>query len=385
MPKSLPFVHKLVKNLDRIDRDSLERHLRELLDSHKTLENILHEIHEGVLVAQKNGDILFANSPALSWLGLNFSQNQKTNIKQIADSRVGEFLERNIPHLTQRLTGDFHILSPREMDVRIFLYPMEDKKEILILVLNLQTEKSKSSRKAADSSIEGLLSLAAGIAHEIGNPLNSIAIHLALLQKEIKNLPDNKKTNFEKALSVLQAETGRLDRIVRNFLKAARKPPLRFRHENLNQILKAAIEFMSPELSENNVRIQIKTDDNIPPFLMDRERLHQAFINLIKNAMQAMPKGGRLLIRTSLKDKIAAVVIKDEGQGISEKDLPHIFEAYYTTKTEGSGLGLMTVWKTVAEHAGHIEVSSQPGSGSTFTLLLPLREPKLQLTLAKGK
>lgn len=385
MPKSLPFVHKLVKNLDRIDRDSLERHLRELVDSHKTLENILHEIHEGVLVVHKNGEIHFANSAAQSWLGVNFSPNQKTNIKQIADSRVGEFLERNIPHLAQRLTGDFHILSPREMDVRIFLYPMEDKKEILALVLNLQTEKSKSNRKAADSSIEGLLSLAAGIAHEIGNPLNSIAIHLALLQKEIKNLPDNKKTNFEKALSVLQTETGRLDRIVRNFLKAARKPPLRFRHENLNQILKAAIEFMSPELSENNVRIQIKTDDTIPPFLMDRERLHQAFINLIKNAMQAMPKGGRLLIRTSLKDKIAAVVLKDEGQGISEKDLPHIFEAYYTTKTEGSGLGLMTVWKTVAEHAGHIEVASQPGSGSTFTLLLPLREPKLQLTLSKAK
>lgn len=383
MPKSLPFVHKLVKNLDRVDRDSLQRHLHELAESHKTLENILHEIHEGVLVVSKSGEILFANSPAESWLGFNAAQ--KVCIKHLSDSRVAEFLERNIPNLAQRLTGDFHLLSPREMDVRIFLYPMEDKKEVLVLVLNLQTEKSKSNKKTADSSVEGLLSLAAGIAHEIGNPLNSIGIHLAILQKEIKKLAGEKKEGFEKALSVLQSETGRLDRIVRNFLKAARKPPLRFRHENLNQILKAAIEFMSPELAENNVRMQIKTDENIPAFLMDRERLHQAFINLIKNAMEAMPKGGRLLIRTTLKDKIAVVMFKDEGQGISEKDLPHIFEAYYTTKSEGSGLGLMTVWKTVDEHGGHIEVASQPGEGTTFTLLLPLREPKLQLTHTRGK
>lgn len=385
MPKSLPFVHKLVKNLDRIDRDSLEKHLCELADSHKTLENILEEIHEGVLVSSKSGEILYANSAAQTWLGLNFPKTGKTLIKQIEDSRVAEFLERNIPHLTQRLTGDFHILSPKDMDVRIFLYPMEDKKEVLALILNLQTEKNRAGKKTADTSVEGLLSLAAGIAHEIGNPLNSIAIHLALLQKELRNLPENKKANFEKALAVVQAETSRLDRIVRNFLKAVRKPPLRFRHESLNQILKSAIEFMSPELAENKIKIQIKTDENIPPFLMDRERLHQAFINLIKNAMEAMPKGGSLLIRTTLKDKVAILVFKDEGQGISEKDLPHIFEAYYTTKSEGSGLGLMTVWKTISEHGGHIEVSSQPDDGSTFTLLLPVREPKLQLTAPKGK
>lgn len=383
MPKSLPFVHKLAKNLDRIDRDSLERHLRELADSHKTLENILDEIHEGVMVVSRSGEILFANHAAETWLGFHFSSVRKTLLRQIPDSRAGEFLERNIPELTQRLTGDFRLLTPREMEVRLFLYPMEEKNEVLVLILNLQTERSKTGKKAASSSSEGLLSLAAGIAHEIGNPLNSIAIHLALLQKEIKNIHPPQKERFEKALGVLQSETGRLDRIVRNFLKAARKPPLRFRHENLNQILRSAIEFMSPELAENKIQIQLKTDENIPSFLMDRERLHQAFINLLKNALEAMPRGGRILIRASLKDKIAVVVFKDEGEGISEQDLPHIFEAYFTTKTEGSGLGLMTVWRTIEEHGGHIEVASRPKEGSTFTLLLPLREPKLQLTAVK--
>ncbi len=377
MPKSHPFIHKFLKSLEKVDRATLEQYLLDQVKTRLTLETIFQEIHEGVMIMNRDGNISFANPLALTWLGLSKTIKARLNVHQVADPELSRFLDQHRKNLKERTTADFHVLIPRENDLRVFLIPFEEGENILVLLTNLVNEKTKES--AGTPAVESLLSLAAGIAHEIGNPLNSISIHLALLQKEIKSAAGSKKAGLEKTLSVLKSETERLDRIVRNFLKAARKPPLRFRSENLNLVLKSAIDFMVPELEESKIKVKFQSDDTIPDFLMDRERLHQAFINLIKNAMEAMPKGGGLSIRTTRKEKAVILAFHDQGKGISEADLPHIFEAYYTTKAEGSGLGLMTVWKTVTEHGGRIEVSSRPGQGTTFTLLLPIREPKLQL------
>lgn len=385
MPQNQPFIEKLIKSLDKVDRNTLQQYITGLAETRSRLETILNEIHEGVMLMDPEGGIYFANLSAVSWLGLPKTQSDSYQTGQIADHELMRYINRSRQGLKERTTADFRILIPREMHLRVFLIPMEQEGHLLILLLNLTTERTGARTQEDRAPAEGLLSLAAGIAHEIGNPLNALSIHLALLQKEIKSLPEDKKENFQKTLDVLKFETGRLDRIVRNFLKAARKPPLRFRSENLNSILKSAIDFMEPELQENKVKVQFKAAESLPAFLMDRERLHQAFINLIKNAMEAMPDGGTLRIQTAQKEKAALIVFKDEGEGISEENLPHIFEAYYTTKAEGSGLGLMSVWKTVSEHGGRIEVSSKAGQGTTFTLLLPVREPKLQLPHSKTK
>ena len=201
----------------------------------------------------------------------------------------------------------------------------------------------------------------------------------------MKDLRDPKGVRFEKTLDVIQAETLRLDRIVRNFLKAARRPPLRFRSEDLNQVLEEAIHFTGPELEAQGITVRFKPDPALPQFLMDRERLRQAFINLLKNALEAMPEPGSISIHVSHRDHLALIRFKDEGDGIKDEDLPHIFEAYFTTKEEGSGLGLMVVLNAVQEHGGRIEVLSKAGKGSTFILLLPIRRPKLQLPQYKTR
>jgi signal transduction histidine kinase len=118
---------------------------------------------------------------------------------------------------------------------------------------------------------------------------------------------------------------------------------------------------------------------------MDRERLYQVFINLIINGMEAMPKGGNLRVGISHKDKVAVLTFKDEGVGITEENLAHIFEPYFTTKKEGSGLGLMTVLNAISDHGGKIEAFSKPKKGSTFVILLPIRAPKLQLPQYKTR
>jgi signal transduction histidine kinase len=229
------------------------------------------------------------------------------------------------------------------------------------------------------SRMESLVRLAGGIAHEIGNPLNAITIHLELLKKRLAGLPDSKRKEIADSLCDIQDETRRLDRIIRNFLKATRKPPLRFRLDDLNEVVSDALAFLKPELDVAKILVKFSKDKGLPEFLMDRERLYYAFMNLIKNALESMPRGGTLKIGLTHKQHCVIVTITDTGCGIAEKDLARIFDIYYTTKPEGSGLGLMMVFDAIAEHGGKIEVASKLNKGTGFKVLLPIREPQLQL------
>lgn len=381
MPERVPFIHKLLKNLDRVDRAVLQSTVKDLAEEAAIYEALLHELNEGVMRVSQEGRIRYVNRQAGIWLGLDEGGPVKSRVlHSIQDAAVESWIQ---DHLATRskIVEDLSLLVPREMDLRIAMIPLDNANlDVLILLLNIGQEKSRERESERLAQTEALVSLAAGVAHEIGNPLNSLAIHLELLKKEVKNVPLAKRKAFDRTLSVLNSETSRLDKIIKNFLKATRRPPLRFQTESLNELVEEALGFLEPELKSHKIVIYFRPDRNLPPFLLDRERMHQVFINLIKNAMEAMPKGGALRITSSHRDRIAFLRFQDEGGGIPEEHLPHIFEAYYTTKEEGSGLGLMMVLTAIREHGGRIEVQSKAGKGTTFTLLLPIRQPKLQLT-----
>ena len=382
MSKRAPFAHKLLKHLDRIDRESIEKCVRDLAGENSVYEEIFQSLDEGVILLDAEGAVRSMNRQAGAWLGLDpEAAAGKVLSTALLESEFAGFLRENFPGAKGRVTADIPLLAPREMQLRVILAPLEnlEEKRVLILLADMTSRRESAANDERLARIESLVSLTAGIAHEIGNPLNSIAVHLELLKKEVRLLPQPKRGAFEKTLDVLQSETSRLDKIVRNFLRVTRKPPLRFKSENPNAIVEEALEFMGPELQAQKIRIQFRPDRTLPDFLADRERLYQAFINLIKNAMEAMAGGGSLGIHISHRGKIVFLRFRDEGSGIAEEDLPHIFDAYYTTKEGGSGLGLMTVFNAVREHGGRIEVNSRRGKGTTFTLLLPLRQPKLQL------
>jgi two-component system, sporulation sensor kinase E len=386
MPKQVPFIHKLLGKIDRLDRESIQNYITGLADDTAVYQQILNHLNDGVLLVAPDATLLYANQQAQHWIGTAFKSGKPLRLSQILkDRELADFILGHIPATSERAVANLSILTPREMTLRVTVLPLiPDDKKVTLIVLT-QVPPSENSQDPKTDKFQALISLAAGIAHEIGNPLNAIAIHLELLKKEVAALADPKKKHLEKALNVLNAETARLDRIVRNFLKATRKPPLRYKLENLNRILEDAAGFMNPELEENKVRLDLNLDPRIPVFLLDRERLYQAFINLIKNAMESMPRGGGLKISSAYEAPVVMIRFKDEGSGIKESDMPHIFEAYYTTKEEGSGLGLMTVYNAVKEHGGRIEVTSKPGKGSAFVIYLPVRKPNLQLPQYKAK
>lgn len=386
MASKIEFIDRVLARIDRLDRQSIQGYLTGLVQQQKKLERILDEINEGVLVLNSEGIVKLANRQAFLWWGFQRLFKNRSRVDELAsDPIVKDFLQECLKRPFEASTAKIHVLSPREMFLGFLWLPFEfeNEKEIILRIENLTDEKKLQDEETRIQQVEGLLRLAAGVAHEIGNPLNSIQIHTDLLKEETEKLPKTKQETMITHINVIASETRRLDQIVRSFLKATRQPSLRFRMENLNDILEEVVNFLRPELDRHKVRVKLTLDEDLPSFLFDRDRLHEAFMNLIKNAMEAMPKGGALILSTERKERLYILRIADQGIGINEKDLPHIFEAYYTTKPNGFGLGLAQVFQAVREHGGRIDVKSKLGKGSVFTLYLPIRHERLSLPQPK--
>ncbi len=382
MTEKLDFLKKIESRLSRVEKDTLYHKLRESVQEQILFRHICQNIEEGVLLLGPAGSVRFINRRAETWLALPSKPPVKTPVWELlSDATLSRFLKENLPGLDHSTVTDLRVLTPREIELRLTLspYALGTEQGVLVLMNEISRSPEGEFETAMSRRMESLVRLAGGIAHEIGNPLNAIMIHLELMKKRLKGLPSAKREEMESALSDIQQETKRLDRIIRNFLKATRKPPLRFRLADLGEILEDAVNFLKPELTAAKIRMKMTRDDSLPPFLMDRERLYYAFMNLIKNALEAMPKGGDLKLSLIRRENCAVVSIQDTGCGIAPEELPRIFDIYYTNKQEGSGLGLMMVYDAVTEHGGRIDVVSKLGKGSTFKIILPVREPQKQL------
>jgi two-component system, sporulation sensor kinase E len=387
MSEKLDFVKRLKPRLPQIEKESLYLKLLEATQGNLQLEEVCKNLDEGIIITDAKGYPVFINPKATDWLGGARVAPRQPLWDQTQDPSFAAYLKENIITARARSVHDLRVLSPKEMQLRVTILPSEldGKTNFLILLSDITSRTEQEFETAMLSRMESLVRLAGGIAHEIGNPLNTITIHLELLKKRLSGIPDDKRKEIADSLSNIQEETRRLDRIIRNFLKATRKPPLRFRLDDLNGVIEDALSFLKPQLDVARIHVKLSKDKDLPGFLMDRERLYYAFMNLIKNAFEAMSAGGSIKIAVTHKQHCAIVTISDTGCGISEKDLARIFDIYYTTKPEGAGLGLMMVYDAVAEHGGKIEVASKLNKGTTFKVLLPIREPQLQLPNYESK
>ena len=380
------FLGKLLGRIDRIDRDSLLDCIRGLTAENESLKNILDSLAAGIMVVDNAGKVKYLSRGAKSILGLSHSITLR-NKASLGDLIKDEELRRFLMELTR--TGDgviqheTEILLPHHLYLSVSVSPLEGAaghiRDCVVLLEDVTLSKEHDRKMRQIQKLDVLTRLAGGIAHEIGNPLNSIGIHLKLLERELAQADSGTQKKCQELLEVLQSESRRLDRLVKNFLKATRRKAANFKAESINEVIDAAVDLMGPELKSNGVLVELKLAADLPRFLADAEKMKQVFINLIKNAMDAMPDGGCLEIASEKRDNVCVLTFRDQGKGINARDLPHIFEAYYTTKKEGAGLGLMIVSGIVQEHGGKIEVQSKAGKGTVFKIYLPMRREKLQL------
>jgi len=242
-------------------------------------------------------------------------------------------------------------------------------------VTELRAEESRLKRA---EGLASLTTMAAGVAHEIKNPLASMSIHLQLMRRQMQGecaSPDELKESLE----ILEEETERLNNIVSDYLFAVRPQDSRPLPGDLNALITELVQFLRYEMAEANVRVLPLLDESVPSIPLDEGSMKRALLNLIKNAISAMPDGGELRLQTKREGDNVTIIISDTGVGIPEELQGKIFEPYFTTRDTGSGLGLTVVYKVVKEHGGDLHMDSRPGRGTTFRISIPVPQSERKL------
>jgi len=405
-PKS-SFLDKVLDRIRRLDTEGLQTVVQRLARERSFLETLFNTIEDGVLVVDENGRILYINQAVTKLLGLQASVEGQSISRFLPDLGWEAILRQDIAGGPGIVRHEFEVQYPRPRFLRLYAAPLDGEKagsSGVALILHDATEARQKTFEAIESErVQALTLLAASVAHEIGNPLNALHIHLQLMERELKKLktaaeraarshakirsPDaslesdaaETARKLEQYLAVSKGEIHRLDYIVTQFLQALRPSPPQLRPSSLNEVVEKTLELMRPELENRGLDLKVKLNRQLPLAPLDAAQMQQVLVNLIKNAMQATTKGGSLALQTGEGADGVWVSVADTGGGIPQEQINRIFEPFYTTKKKGSGLGLMIVQRIVRSHGGRIDLESHVGQGTTFRVWLPLHESRPRL------
>ena len=383
------FIQKALEKLSKMDKEQIKDILCRISNENELLEMVLNSMTDGVIVTDRQYHVLLYNKSIARMFLINLDETSEEKIWEIIDDReIAAFFREKLTNQEKVIDKEFTLEERINRVISVSIMPLVRDKRVqgnLIHIEDVTEKRSKEARLRRAENLAALTTLAAGVAHEIKNPLGSIGIHIQLIQKEMRNKKMVKTEMVKEYLSVITEEVDRLNRIVVDFLFAVRPMDTNLEEKNINQVVKEIFNFVQYELKESGVNLKIKLGEELPKIKIDEKYIKQAILNLVKNSMYAMPNGGLLTVETLRAGGNVLLKISDTGSGIPEELMDKIFEPYFTTKDFGTGLGLTLVYKIVKEHLGEISVNSKEGEGTTFTISFPIPQKEKRLIDYKGE
>ncbi len=385
------FLDKLIDRLDRMDSDSVQTQFLHLAREKGLLETIFQAIQEGIVVVGSGARIRYANRTAEGLFGFKLDDAEGQPIaRYIRDIDWEKVLNLDEDEWEKLVRREIEVTYPDHRFVEFYVVPLaaveEGEQGAVVIFRDVTRDRETTEESIESERMKALTLLAAGVAHEIGNPLNAVTIHLQLLERELEELSDEStRENLTELVEVSKREVHRLDRIITQFLRAIRPSLPDRKPVEMERVLDETLELMQHEVSNRRILVEREQAKDVPNVPADETQVKQAFFNIIKNALQAMGDGGILKIRTEVTSRFVSICFEDNGPGIAPDDLGAIYEAYHTTKEEGSGLGLMIVQRILRDHGGEIEICSTPERGTAFTLHFPRDDVRMALLEAPQK
>ena len=386
--KKVSSLDRVLGRMDSLDPVNLSNLAQRLARERCLFEDIFNMLHEGILLINGEGEIDYANIASCRLLGVK------------DDGLAGENLWRHVPELKAVLTpemehreccqtgplftSEVQTSYPEERVLRIYLSVFKDTtldldRRYVVVLTDITGERQSTEDRIDEERISSILLLAASVVHELGNPLNSIGIHLQIIKRRLKRLSGENTDSILSMLSICEEELSRLDGIVKNFLQAIRPKTPDLREVQLGEVLAEVFTFQDRELLDRGIIVDSEVPSDLPVIMADRNQLKQVFFNIIKNAMEAMGKGGVLKVCGYADDDNVYLRFTDTGMGIKAKDVMKLFQPHYTSKTEGSGLGLVIVQRIMRAHGGRIGIESKEGEGTVVSLQFPQKNRRIRM------
>lgn len=374
------FFDKLVRRLDKVEPSDMQRYMLRLIQEKGFFENVFEALEEGIIVVDLEGNITYVNQAACRFFALD---KVKVLGEKLSDGLRGFDWDALI-EAGGSISRDLEVFYPEYRYLNFYVTAIDEDREVgyVMLIRDITQTRKMTADRIESEKITALTMLAAGVAHELGNPLNSLTIHLQLLERKLKKLESKQAESLQELLGIAQDELKRMDRIIDQFLTAIRPTQPQFQSLQVNELLRETVNFLSPELKKCDVKVKMELREDLPLLPLDADQIKQAFYNLIRNAAQAMTQGGILKISSAYTDYEVTLSFEDRGKGISAENLSNLFQPFFTTRKSGTGLGLLIVRRIIREHGGEIELKSKEGRGTKVNIYLPLIEKRMRYLAA---
>lgn len=359
------FLDRFLAHAENLDPNSRQSYILKLSKERGFFETIFNSIEEGILIIDRQLKIKYFNLAAKQLLNLP-DDLEKVRLSQfLPDINWRRILDNDENEWLKVSHQEIEILYPESKFIQFCLVPLEEEPTLAAAVI--RDVSKERSQKIADFDAESrkqLAMLAGSVAHEIGNPLNSLYLNLQLLERSANNKDLLSDSEMLEMVSACRSEVERLDGIITQFLGAIRPQQTVFAPVAIDKILIELLSFMRQELELKKIHVACNIADNVPIIQGDEKQLKQLFYNIIRNAMQATSADGTLDIKISADMEFVMIEFADSGRGIESSQINRIFKPFQSFRNDGNGLGMMIIERIVRQHGAELSVDSQVNVGT---------------------